>query len=138
MTPDQWQQILAGAVALAGAVTGNGWVRGKQVARQEASNSELSGQIQGLRAELAITNDKMVRLEVRVEIAEKADEQLEREMERLRVEMHSLSGRIDASNALYTEILEKARLRQASSATVEAGNPADIQDQTKVTVKKEK
>lgn len=123
---------------MAAAVFANGKWR-KRVSQQQidAENQgilELKVESSLLRQEMKDTRAAMTRLEVRIEGGEKSDE-------RLRQEMHSLTGRVDAVNATYTEILQKAKDREAKAAAsqtvLESGKKPDLQDQTKITVKKE-
>jgi septal ring factor EnvC (AmiA/AmiB activator) len=120
MTPDQINQVIIEAGMFVGAVFGNGHLRKrtskKQIAAERAEAAALKTESELLRKSLTETRDKMVRLEVRIEASENSDERVSKEIERLRVEMHSLGGRVDASNALYTEILQKAKERAAQSA----------------------
>lgn len=131
MTPDQLQQVVVEISAVAAAVFGNGVWRKRTANGQQQFEAgaverlETEGQL--MREQMKRLGADIVRLEVRMELGEKVSEQH-------RVEMHSLSGRVEASNALYTEMLEKAK---AAAAKIQAGNPVDIQDQTKLTVKKE-
>lgn len=123
---------------MAAAVFANGKWR-KRVSQQQidAENQgilELKVESSLLRQEMKDTRAAMTRLEVRIEGGEKSDE-------RLRQEMHALSGRVDAVNSTYTEILQKAKDREAKAAAsqtvLEPGKKPDLQDQTKITVKKE-
>lgn len=127
MTPDQWQQLLGFGTALATAIGGNGVIRGRQVKKQVKAHSSLQGEIQGLRKDLAETRDKIVRLEVRIEATEKADDQMSKSMDQVRMEMHSLTGRMDAATAPITEILTMVKSAKEKSAARAAavGTPVD-------------
>jgi FtsZ-binding cell division protein ZapB len=124
--------------ALASAVIANGaWRRRISNNQIEAENKgilELKVESNLLRQEMKDTRIAMTRLEVRIEQGEKSDE-------RVRQEMHALSGRVDAVNATYTEILQKAKDREAkaaaSQAVVSQVRSLIFRDQTKITVKKE-
>lgn len=102
----------------------------------DAKVLEIEAASKLLRESLDSTREAMGKLTGRIEDAEKADD-------RLRSEMHALTGRVDTANATYTEILQKAKAReakaqaQASRASLEPGKRPDVQDQTKVTLKKE-
>lgn len=135
MTADQWTQVILELSGAAGAVFYNTRKRKKvsetQCEAEEEQVSRIEAEAALTRTELRETRDAIVRLEVRIEASEKISEQH-------RVQMHALAGRVDASNAIYQEILQKSRDRQQSSPmTMESGNPKDMVDQTKLTVKKE-
>lgn len=138
MTPDQLHQVVVELSGLAAAVFANGRWRKRTANGQCAVEIEQVDRIETegklMREDMRKTRDAMVRLEVRIEAGELADE-------RVRVEMHALTGRVDASNALYSEILQKAKEAKErtawAQAKIEPGNKVDVQDQTKTTVKKE-
>lgn len=135
MTPDQFHQVIVELSGLAAAVFANGkWRKHTSndqcvVEVEQVDRIEAAGKL--MREDLKETREAMVRLEVRIEAGELADE-------RVRVEMHSLSGRVEASNALYTEMLTAAKARvKPQEPVVEPGTKPDLQDQTKMTLKKE-
>lgn len=140
MNADQLQQLAGFIVALGSAVGGNGLIRGRQVQKQTDSHGALQGEIKGLREDLAQTRDKIIRLEVRIEATEQADNAMSSKLEQAQAEMHALAGRLDAATEPITEILQmvKAAKDRAAQVTETPGNPNDVQDQTKVTIEKEK
>lgn len=124
----------------------NAWTRFRENKKLKTNiNSALDEKVaeieiaaKQLREEIATTRIAMARLEVRIESSEKVDEQVGHDIGHLRVEMHSLSGRVDASNAIYTEILNMAKNREQTKSKVvmEPGTVPDLQDQTRVVIKK--
>lgn len=132
MTPDQWQQVILEVGSLAGAVIWGGHRR-KRISVEQCESEEdhvqrLETEGQLMREEMAKTREEMTRLKVRIESGERFGEQL-------REEMHALSGRVDAANEKYTELLQSFKNREKSSQTTQIGDPKDLQDQTKTTIK---
>lgn len=138
MTPDQLHQVVVELGGLAAAVFANVKFKKRisttQCEVEEGQVTRLEAEGQLTREELRATRDEMVRTKDQIAILTKSYEQMQREM-------HALTGRVDASNSLYTEILQKAKDREAKAAAsqsvTEAGKKPDLQDQTKITVKKE-
>lgn len=143
MTPDQITQIVFEVGALISGLSYNRHSRKKDMGKQanaiRAERERLeeqrrqfeSEQVKKLMDDSAVTRKEMSDLRARLESNERKEEQL-------RSEMHTLTGRVDASNDLYREILEIAKLKkQKSETTVEPAVKPDAVDQTKITLKKE-
>lgn len=138
MTPDQLHTVVVELGGLAAAVFANGKWR-KRIANGQceveiAQVDRIETESRLMREEMRSLSSSITRLEVRIEAGELADE-------RVRVEMHALNGRLDATNNMYAEILQKAKEAKEraawAQAKIEPGNKPDLQDQTKVTIKKE-
>jgi uncharacterized coiled-coil protein SlyX len=99
----------------------------------DAKVAEIETAMAGMRKTLEALSAALTRHGERLELTEKADD-------RLGQQVHSLEGKIEAAHATYTEILQKAKDREAkaaaSQAAVTPGKP-DVIDQTKIAIKKE-
>lgn len=91
-------------------IKGNKNLAGKIDTALDAKVAEIETALKMLRESIDKATESMVRLQVRIEQTEKADD-------RLREEMHSLCGRVDAANEKYTEILIAFKAREKSAVT---------------------
>jgi chromosome segregation ATPase len=91
-------------------VKGSKSLAGKIDKALDAKVAEMETAIKLLRESIDKAIEQMVRLQVRIEQTEKADD-------RLQVEMHSLVGRLDATNQKYSEILTAFKSREKTAVT---------------------
>lgn len=119
MTPDQIHQVATEIIAGLTLLFGNRHLRKRETRKHLASEDSMVCALKAesglLRDEMENTRSAIARLEVKMEAREAAEEKTDRELENVRIEMHSLSGRVDAANSLYTEMLQAAKARVAAA-----------------------